>query len=60
MDILTDIFQNLGLGKLSEDDIKVLIETSDCDRDGKISLDDFRRMLDFNQGIALTAPKVGR
>ena len=46
IDILSDIFSNLGFGKLSNEDLRILIETADCDHDGKISLEDFRHMLD--------------
>jgi Ca2+-binding EF-hand superfamily protein len=46
MSVLTDIFSHLGFGKLTDDDLKVLMEAGDVDRDGRISLEDFRHMLD--------------
>ena len=39
-----EIFARLGLD-LSDDDVKVLISTADADKDGAISLSDFREML---------------
>ena len=39
-----DIFTRLGLD-LSDEDVKVLVSTADADRDGAISLSDFREML---------------
>ncbi len=45
-EILRNIFQNLGFGDISDEDLQILIETGDGDRDGKISLKDFRNMLD--------------
>jgi len=44
-DMLRHIFESLGYGEINEDDLKVLIETADVDRDGQISLDDFRHMM---------------
>ena len=45
LSILRDIFSQLGFEELSEEDIQILIETADIDRDGRISLEDFRKML---------------
>lgn len=42
---LRGIFENLGYGEITDDDLSVLVETADVDRDGKISLEDFRGML---------------
>jgi len=44
-DVLRRIFQDLGYGEISNDDLDVLVETADADRDGRISLEDFRQML---------------
>ena len=41
---LRSIFENLGYGEITDDDLAVLIETADTDCDGRISLDDFRAM----------------
>ena len=42
---LRRIFQDLGYGTIDDDDLLILVETADADRDGKISLEDFRSML---------------
>jgi Ca2+-binding EF-hand superfamily protein len=44
-EILRNIFQNLGFGDISDEDLDILVETGDGDKDGKISLADFRNML---------------
>ena len=57
--VLKAIFENLGFGEISEDDLAVLTETGDVDGDGRISLMDFRKMLDFNKEpdpVAAPAP----
>ena len=46
---LRTIFSSLGYGEITDDDLAVLIETADVDRDGRISLEDFRNMLRFNR-----------
>eukprot|EP00455_Lapot_gusevi_P044229 TRINITY_DN5492_c0_g2_i4.p1 TRINITY_DN5492_c0_g2~~TRINITY_DN5492_c0_g2_i4.p1 ORF type:complete len:243 (+),score=45.92 TRINITY_DN5492_c0_g2_i4:87-815(+) len=66
VDILTEIFGNLGFGKLSDDDVKILIQTADVDGDGRISLDDFRQMLhshregDEKSEVASNPPPVAK
>uniref|UniRef100_A0A7S2C3J7 Calmodulin n=1 Tax=Florenciella parvula TaxID=236787 RepID=A0A7S2C3J7_9STRA len=47
--VLRDMFQNLGFGEVTDEDLQILVETGDVDQDGKISLSDFRNMLDFNR-----------
>ena len=42
--MLRHIFEALGYGHIMDDDLRVLIEVADVDRDGQISLDDFRAM----------------
>jgi len=42
---LRSIFESLGYGEIDSDDLNVLVEAADVDRDGRISLDDFRQML---------------
>ena len=37
-------------GEITDDDLEVLVETADTDRDGKISLEDFRGMLSSDKG----------
>ena len=58
MDILGEIFSNLGFGKLSEEDVRILIETADSDGDGKISLQDFRIMLQERPETPILSPKL--
>ena len=53
-EILRNIFTNLGFGDISDEDLDILIETGDADKDGKISLNDFRNMLPFSE----MAPEV--
>ena len=48
-DTMRSIFETLGYGEMSDDDLAVLVETADVDRDGKISLEDFRQMLAFGK-----------
>jgi len=43
--VLCHLFESLGYGKLSDDDLRVLIATVDADNDGKLNLSDFRRIL---------------
>lgn len=42
---LRSILQRMGHRNITDEDINVLIETLDSDGDGKIGLDDFRKML---------------
>ena len=57
---LRGIFENLGYGEITDEDLGVLVETADADRDGRISLEDFRGMLSMSkerlQGGAEAAP----
>jgi calmodulin len=53
---LRSIFESLGYGEITEEDLQVLIETADGDRDGRISLEDFRSMLSFSKGSDASAP----
>ncbi|KAJ1458835.1 hypothetical protein M885DRAFT_512673 [Pelagophyceae sp. CCMP2097] len=46
--VLRSIFENLGFGEVTDDDVAILTETGDVDGDGRISLQDFRKMLAFN------------
>lgn len=43
-EILRSIFDNLGFGQVSSDDLAVLVEAADGDGDGRVSLQDFRGM----------------
>ena len=44
-EMLRHIFEALGYGEINDDDLKVLVETADVDRDGQIGLEDFRNMM---------------
>mmetsp|Transcript_22382 Transcript_22382/g.55668 ORF Transcript_22382/g.55668 Transcript_22382/m.55668 type:complete len:179 (+) Transcript_22382:21-557(+) len=44
-DVLRAIFKALGYGDVTDEDFAVLTETADVDRDGRISLEDFRQMM---------------
>lgn len=48
-DVLRGIMSRMGYGELTKDDMDVLVKTADADGDGKISLEDFRNMLNFNK-----------
>mmetsp|Transcript_16775 Transcript_16775/g.39548 ORF Transcript_16775/g.39548 Transcript_16775/m.39548 type:complete len:160 (+) Transcript_16775:59-538(+) len=49
IEVLKAIFSNLGFGDVTNEDVQVLVETADVDGDGKISLEDFRHMIQFNK-----------
>eukprot|EP00743_Colponemidia_sp_Colp-15_P002416 GILK01002620.1.p1 GENE.GILK01002620.1~~GILK01002620.1.p1 ORF type:complete len:210 (+),score=44.80 GILK01002620.1:42-632(+) len=51
-DVLREIFENLGYGDLSDDDMQILLDTADQDKDGRISLDDFRLLVPFGHAGA--------
>ncbi|DAZ92862.1 TPA: hypothetical protein N0F65_003041 [Lagenidium giganteum] len=44
-DMLRYVFDRLGYGALTEEDLNILIMCADADRDGRISLADFRKLL---------------
>lgn len=46
---LQEIFKQVGLGDLSDDELALLIRAADVDGDGKISVDDFRYMVDLGK-----------
>lgn len=43
-DVLRSVFENIGFGRISDEDLSVLIEAADHDGDGQINLEDFRRI----------------
>lgn len=43
--VLREIFCNLGYGKINDEELKLLVQCADKDRDGKISIEDFRNMI---------------
>ena len=42
---LRRIFEDLGYGEITDEDLEVLVETADMDKDGRISVEDFRSMM---------------
>eukprot|EP00746_Dinoflagellata_sp_MGD_P000156 gnl/MRDRNA2_/MRDRNA2_100269_c0_seq1.p1 gnl/MRDRNA2_/MRDRNA2_100269_c0~~gnl/MRDRNA2_/MRDRNA2_100269_c0_seq1.p1 ORF type:complete len:203 (+),score=54.79 gnl/MRDRNA2_/MRDRNA2_100269_c0_seq1:74-610(+) len=49
MNVVKDFFQGLGYGEISDEDTKIILDTADGDKDGRIGLDDFRMMVPFGQ-----------
>jgi len=49
MDMIKTFFKDLGYGDISDEDAKIILETADSDKDGRIGLDDFRMMVPFGQ-----------
>mmetsp|Transcript_97819 Transcript_97819/g.174241 ORF Transcript_97819/g.174241 Transcript_97819/m.174241 type:complete len:180 (+) Transcript_97819:70-609(+) len=49
MDMVKYFFKELGYGEISDEDAKIILETADGDKDGRIGLDDFRMMVPFGQ-----------
>ena len=46
IEILRGIFDNLGFGLMSDEDLNVLVDAADGDGDGRVNLEDFRGMCD--------------
>ncbi|KAL9644354.1 hypothetical protein ABK040_005812 [Willaertia magna] len=44
---LKEIMEQLGYGPITSEDMKVLWETADLDKDGKITLEDFRNLTNY-------------
>jgi len=42
---LRRIFEDLGYGKITGEDLEVIIRYADADNDGRISLEDFRKLM---------------
>eukprot|EP00397_Hematodinium_sp_SG-2012_P047012 GEMP01053307.1.p1 GENE.GEMP01053307.1~~GEMP01053307.1.p1 ORF type:complete len:172 (+),score=36.35 GEMP01053307.1:69-584(+) len=47
MNVIKECFQELGYGDVSEEDLKIVLEIADADKDGRIGLEDFRKMVPF-------------
>jgi len=54
--VLKEMFRTFGFGELSKEELEVLIKAGDIDQDDKISLDDFRNMLDPAKSALLMPP----
>ena len=52
--VLRTIMSRMGYGDMTKEDMDVLIKTADVDGDGRISLEDFRNMLQFNKNTDAT------
>lgn len=45
-EMLRDVFERLGFGALTDEDVNLLVSCADADRDGRINLADFRTLLE--------------
>lgn len=43
-EFLRNVFENIGFGRISDEDLSVLIEAADHDGDGQINVEDFRQI----------------
>jgi calmodulin len=59
LSIVKRAFRKLGFGDINEEEIIVLLETADLDRDGKISLADFQSMLITAKPYAPSKEDIG-
>ena len=48
VDTFRNIFEKLQLGTIEPNEEKIFNEVADKDEDGKISIDDFRKILEYN------------
>jgi Ca2+-binding EF-hand superfamily protein len=48
-EVLSRIMAQIGFGELNEEDLTLLVGTADFDGDGRISLDDFRRLVNMKE-----------
>ena len=46
--VFRNIFEKLQLGTIEANEEKIFNEVADKDEDGKISIDDFRKILEYN------------
>jgi calmodulin len=47
--LIRNFFEAMGFGQLDDEDMRIVIQTADKDKDGKISLDDFRALVPFGK-----------
>jgi len=57
IDIMRQVFEGLGYTDLTGDDLEVLVEVADHDKDGMVSIHDFRAMVE--QRAAASAHELG-
>ena len=57
---LTAVLVGLGVTEVTRGDVQLLVEQNDRDKDGKIGLNDFKRMMNahYNNGTSRTASAV--
>eukprot|EP01041_Mallomonas_annulata_P008199 gene8199-16858_t len=48
---IKDIFRQVGLGDLTNEEVAILTRAADADGDGEVSLEDFRFMVDIGKTI---------
>mmetsp|Transcript_8651 Transcript_8651/g.8789 ORF Transcript_8651/g.8789 Transcript_8651/m.8789 type:complete len:203 (+) Transcript_8651:171-779(+) len=56
---LKEVFKQVGLGDLTGDEVSLLMRAADTDGDGKVSLDDFRCMVELGKAPPAHAPIHG-
>ncbi|RNF00963.1 hypothetical protein TraAM80_07300 [Trypanosoma rangeli] len=49
VEVLSGIMKRIGFGDLSQEEMKLLIQTADFDKDGNINLEDFRNLLKIDR-----------
>ncbi|KAF4661879.1 hypothetical protein FOL47_006511 [Perkinsus chesapeaki] len=49
LDKVKEFFEEAGYGKLSDDDMKAILKVADADGDGRIGLEDFRKLIPIGQ-----------
>ncbi|KAF4743515.1 hypothetical protein FOZ62_026533, partial [Perkinsus olseni] len=54
MDTVKEFFGSAGYGALSDDDTKAILQAADADGDGKLGLEDFRKLIPIGQGALKT------
>lgn len=57
-EMLRHIFQGLGFGDITDEDLEILTETADVNKDGRITLEDFRDMIDEDLRIQREAEEA--
>eukprot|EP00164_Ancoracysta_twista_P004111 GFYU01005520.1.p1 GENE.GFYU01005520.1~~GFYU01005520.1.p1 ORF type:complete len:216 (-),score=61.66 GFYU01005520.1:154-801(-) len=60
LDAIKSTLLNLGFESLSEEDVDAIFKCCDVDGDGKISMEDFREMLEFNRKMETEQEELGQ